>query len=416
MLAAQFHDMTSLIYNLFGRQPCFSTIPNLADEAQTPHRERNRLRKEPPFEIFYSCDDLLDTTRSQSYLTLRPNHSNATVEYRDHPEPQPRQANHPSMKLQHSHDSIGLYSQNEMKPEELRRTRAKTPVFRIGQLESKICFDTGRDFDTARVLAQQYQAALPSRGITPCPEDTAPNTHRNGLRRIKCHDSLRDIVKSHPVNIQSPGFATPDLDGNDFPDKASPLKQGNLQDSFAENMFIGPRPPGSRFLRGSFESRSDRRHSSDSETLLGSDSEMSPNSSALPSFPHSDLDAIKLLRNSHISIVEEALPDSMPTDNVGMQLCLDLLTKDLATALYRQHPAEPGSRASGLQILLMIEAYEALQQRLREEMGNSHLEEISEDLVNAAQNTLDHWLKALHSIYEHSLSQNRGNLRDSVAL
>jgi ABC-type thiamine transport system ATPase subunit len=83
---------------------------------------------------------------------------------------------------------------------------------------------------------------------------------------------------------------------------------------------------------------------------------------------------------------------------------MDLLTNDLATALYRQHPAESGNRVSGLQILLMIEAYEALQQQLREEMLSSHVTGFSEEHAKTVESTLNHWLQALRSIYEHSLS------------
>ena len=73
-----------------------------------------------------------------------------------------------------------------MKHEEHRRTRAKTPVFRIGQLEEKICMEM-RDVDPAQMLAKQYQEELPSRGITPCPSVHTPATHQNSLRRREWH-------------------------------------------------------------------------------------------------------------------------------------------------------------------------------------------------------------------------------------
>jgi hypothetical protein len=399
-VSALFHNMTSLIIYLFGKQPWFSVSSNLADEGQ-PHRERNRLKKPAPLEELQFCDNILDIVRAQSYLTLHRNESNATVVCPENSESQSREGNPPSMKSKKSNDSISLYSHYEMRPEELRRTRAKTPVFRIGQLEEKTCLETRKDIDMANVFAQQYQEALPSRAFTPLPQVTAQNTHQNGLRRIKCHDSLRNIVKSIPENDQVSEFAKLDCIANDSPTRGSLSDPDALQYSIADNCLTKLHSSKSRFPRGSFESQFNRRHSSDSETLIGSDSGMSPNSPALRSFSKSDLDTIKMTRDCQVSSTQEGFPDS---NTVGMQLCMDLLTNDLATALYRQHPAESGNRVSGLQILLMIEAYEALQQQLREEMLSSHVTGFSEEHAKTVESTLNHWLQALRSIYEHSLS------------
>jgi hypothetical protein len=127
------------------------------------------------------------------------------------------------------------------------------------------------------------------------------------------------------------------------------------------------------------------------------------------------MDTIKIIQDCQTSSIQEDFPDPTVAGNtVGMQLCMDLLTNDLATALYRQHPAEGGNRVSGLQILLMIEAYETLQQRLREEVLSSEVRDISEEHVKDVDSSLDHWLQALRSIYERSLSRDRGNLREPV--
>lgn len=407
--------MTSLFIYLFGRQPWFSTISKLADERQEPHRQRNRLRKEPPFEAFYSCDDLLDIIRSQSFLTSYANDSDSTVLYQDASESLPPDLQ-PSMISPQLDDSISLYSQNAIKPEELRRTRAKTPVFRIGQLEEKICMEL-RDTDPAQMLAKQYQEELPSRGITPCPSVNTPATHQNSLRRIKCHESLRDIVKSHPEDTQSSTYNTLGSSISTSMDKPNYSNlHASRQSSFGEDLLTSPKPPRPHFFRGSFESHSTRRHSSDSETLLGSDSEMSPHSPTSRSptkttFANSNFEGLETIQDCLIPNTKEAYPKS--DNDITMQLCMDLLTNDLANALYRQHPAEQGNRASGLQILLMIEAYEALQQKIRQEQ-QSHVTDDVAKHVRAADDALDHWLQALRSIYERSISRNDSSLRDSV--
>lgn len=395
--------MTSLILYLFGKQPWFS-FPNLADGAQEPHRERNRLQKPAPFKDVDSCEEVLDIIHSQSYLTFHCNKSNATVVHRDNSEPQPRPGNPPSMKSKQSNNSISFHSYNEMKTEDRRRTRAKTPVYRIGQLEGKIWIDE-TDFDPARILAQQYQAALPSRGITPVLEVSTQNAHRHGLRRVKRYDSLRDIVESLPENDPASEVTTPESLGNGSPEGVSPSDPEAPQQSVIEHHIEKLHSSRSRFLRGSFESHCNRRHSSDSETLIGSDTETSPSSPALRSIANSNLHTIKMIQDCQISNSQDGLLGStMSENNIGMQLCMDLLTNDLVTALHRHHPAETGYRVSGLQILLMIEAYEALQQQLREEIFGCHVTDLQAEDVKAVESTLDHWLQALRSIYERSLS------------
>lgn len=70
--------------------------------------------------------------------------------------------------------------------------RAKTPVFFIGQLESKKV-----SAELAQSLAQQYQDILPTRSYTPSvinEHELAQPLHRC-IRRIKSQQSLRDLVK-----------------------------------------------------------------------------------------------------------------------------------------------------------------------------------------------------------------------------
>lgn len=72
----------------------------------------------------------------------------------------------------------------------LRRTRAKTPVFRVGQLESQ-------QID-AQLLAQGYQALLPARLMTPFVEEELPEIiPTRTIRKIKRQESLRSLMKKH---------------------------------------------------------------------------------------------------------------------------------------------------------------------------------------------------------------------------
>lgn len=82
---------------------------------------------------------------------------------------------------------------------------------------------------------------------------------------------------------------------------------------------------------------------------------------------------------------------------------MDLLTNELATALFKQHPSENHDRASGLQVLLMIEAYETLQQHVRKEIQEAAVagKEV-DDHVRNMEAILDRWLESLYAIYDSS--------------
>jgi len=86
--------------------------------------------------------------------------------------------------------------------------------------------------------------------------------------------------------------------------------------------------------------------------------------------------------------------------DVGFQICIDLLTNELAAGLLKKHPDEYLNRSSGLQIQLMIEAYESVQQHVRREIDAGHMTGKKLDQVKAVERTLDNWLEALHVLYE----------------
>jgi hypothetical protein len=231
-----------------------------------------------------------------------------------------------------SKSSMRTYSTDDMDPEILKRTRAKTPVFAIGQLEHASMF-----IDKAQALAEQYQSLLPPRTFTPYPlnlPEMAPKRLQK-IRKMKCHLDLRDSIKEDPNRGHSVAY-------------------------------------------------------SDAETLVGSESPSPPQS---PTEDHFE-EAKSPLVDPH----DRSLSDSMAIfeDDIGLKICVDLLTTELATAMFRQHPAERGDRASGLQILLMIEAYEAIQKNVRQQLCDPQVTQEMSDHVKSVDKILRCWLKVLY--------------------
>jgi hypothetical protein len=237
---------------------------------------------------------------------------------------------------------LGNCQSENMDREYLRRRNAKTPVFAIGQLERN---SATQHIDKAQTLAEQYQALLPPRAFTPylttLPK-SAPKEARK-IRKIKCQLSLRDTVK----------------------------EQSNRGHSVAY---------------------------SDAETLVGSESSISMRSHLDEEFRQVELPVID--PHTHIS---SDLSDS--GNDIGLKICVDLLTNELATAMFRQHPTEHQDRASGLQILLMMEAYEAIQKNVRQQLYDPQITLEMRNHVRSVDKLLRYWLKVLYSVYDQSQEQ-----------
>ena len=240
--------------------------------------------------------------------------------------------------------SPSLYSLDMMDLElqSLRRTRAKTPCFWVGQLEEKSA-------DSARDLADEYQAELPLRMDSPY-NPIGPKILPRTVRKVKGQQSLRESLKC------------------------------------------------------------DRPYSSDADTLVGSltpSSQASPTSAYFPSrFSEKYQEPTNYDHDLHQPLDEH--------NDIGLRICLDMLTNELATALFKQHPVENLDRASGLQIMLMIEAYESVQQRIRQDMHQLHLENQNPNHVMAAEQMLDNWIDALYALHDQSDVQMPKNLDRSI--
>ncbi|KAK0122041.1 hypothetical protein ONS95_010305 [Cadophora gregata] len=311
-----------------------------------------------------------------------------------------------------SDDSISIYSThsfispapNDMDAEAdevqigMYRRRSKTPVFFVGQLERK---SVECELDKAQLLASEYQAVLPLRlktsfaqsqiSIQNHEEDHDRTTSistsyriqtRKRLRKIKCQLSLRDLVKQHSQCGASPSPSTPGSD--------------------AETL-VGS-PPCSP-LDADFE----KEVSSDRRSLFSS----SPH-------PHHQTQ-IHDISDEDDELSLPALSKSAPENDIGLKICTELLTNELTTALLRHHQpleteTEAKDRASGLQILLMIEAYETVQSQVRRMLYDARVTGKQFGHVSEAERILEHWLKALYAVYDREQEEEGKRIRRGLGL
>lgn len=186
-----------------------------------------------------------------------------------------------------------------------RRTCAKTPVFQIGQLESR---------HDASSLAQYYQGLLPPRLMTPFLEleiEIKPEDHVTSIkpprtiRKMKRSRSLRSLCKKH--------------------ERCESL--------------------------------------SDSETLVGSESPKAPLS---PWLKHERKMSSTSTFNCY-SPDEDTFTDEVFDNDMALKKCMELLSNELSTVISSlPHSPSQYRNSSGLQILLMTESYEKVQQHLRQ--------------------------------------------------
>jgi hypothetical protein len=274
--------------------------------------------------------------------------------------------NHLKLELSTCSDSsIGSHSLDKIDDRRIRR-RVKTPVLFIGQLEGKPY--AGDDLQLAETLAEEYRALLPQRNWNTSTEKvSAKPTLRRPVRKMKGHHSLRNIV------------------------------------SYYSNLSLH----------------------SNSRTLVGSEATITPDPSPSRWYYHETLSTFEIHEEDVQSETEEVAslhesdhyegeskafekgenprrednPDAKSHEDVdvGLQICLNLLTNELATAVFQQHTTKSENGASALQIWFMIEAYESIQHHLRQKCRD--------DQVKSVEAVLNHWLEALYSLYERSRAE-----------
>ncbi|KAK4198581.1 hypothetical protein QBC40DRAFT_90589 [Triangularia verruculosa] len=221
-------------------------------------------------------------------------------------------------------------SDSPASPRSAMRRRAKTPIFSIGQLEG-IPRPTNAlaRASTVELIAEQYRALLESENAAHTESQSEPPPSRQ--------------EPEHPLHIRRQ------------------RSSGHLQDHPAESVTNSPISDDGTLV--SFEE----------ETVYFKPVSFSPAPS--PTLP------------------PQRLAHTPAPDNLSLQICLDLLTRDLASAL-GSRPSRTNSETSALQIWVMIEAYE----RLRDQLSSAGL---GCEEYGAMESMLNLWLRALYSIHDN---------------
>lgn len=330
------------------------TVNSSTSNQQT--QPRKRLQKAPPnrksSKNFYACTDIFNVVRAQSCLTILTDEENEMTIQKSQDSKKPRQhvgflLKDKPLKVSDSNDSLSVYSADDMELGSFKRTRPKTPVFAVGQLERASLI---RPIDQAQVFAEGYKSILPPRIATPCFEGQPPKRTPKALRKIKCQLSLRDLIKDQAEHES---------------ETSPPLTA-----------------------------------CSDAETLVGSES--TPASPTGKGFATEKLPVVAFEKALTGKDNRASLALSDFDNDIGLKICIDLLTNELATVLFQHHPAGTRDRASGLQILLMIESYEAVQQHVRKQLFDAHVTGRRMDHLQEVERILDHWLQVLYSVYDRS--------------
>lgn len=243
----------------------------------------------------------------------------------------------------------------DSKPTKMRR-RAKTPIFSIGQLDT-IPRPTNALGKTSSVelIADQYRALLDTRNSVYSDSHSEPPPSRQGDGPAVF--TLRKQQSSDELNIETPIHAPTHSTAQQAAGASPTSDDGTLVSFEEETVYFKP-------VSFSPEPRSPQ-----------------PLFSDVP-FPS---------------------PSASP-DSLSLQICLDLLTRDLSSSL-ASRPSRSSPETSALQIWVMIEAYE----RLRDQLAGMRLG-ISE--MRPLETMFDMWLRALYTIHDSLTGHTSGTESD----
>ncbi|GAB1315810.1 Mating-type switching protein swi10 [Madurella fahalii] len=227
------------------------------------------------------------------------------------------------------------------------RRRAKTPIFSIGQLED-ITRPSNALARTSSVelIADQYRALL----------------------------DYRASVYTDSYSEPPPSLEDDDEGDDDDHEGAAAMRRQRSSESLPDDAPICVPMHLGELVQRSPTSDDGTLVSFEEETVYFKPVSFSPE----PTSP-----AVQVPSNpSH----------SPPDDNLSLQICLDLLTRDLSSAL-ASRPSRSCAGTSALQVWVMIEAYEKLRDRILES-GNGSEESRSLGMM------FDMWLRALYTIHD----------------
>ncbi|KAI6760939.1 hypothetical protein HG530_009799 [Fusarium avenaceum] len=240
----------------------------------------------------------------------------------------------------------------------IMRRQAKTPVFRIGQLEqhalARKAKDTQEKTSSVELIADQYNAVLESRDGPPALETYLP--------------SNQSTYSFDDTPLQIPPYGA--------------KRQSVRTSKTYSSMTAVPRQ-----LRPKL--RTAATHDTNVAAVEGDTIYFKPYSLSPPPSPdqtpgtprHSWTDEFRPPSSSGHSFQE----------NISLQIALDLLTSELSSVVSGR-PQRNGQDTAALQIWVMIEAYERLRDQLtRQEPSNAEAQKVA--------TMFDCWLTSLYSIH-----------------
>lgn len=238
----------------------------------------------------------------------------------------------------------------------MMRRRAKTPILRIGQLEGIAPGQTpsipANNKSEVELIAEQYRALLKSRNSMFFDSHSEPPPSRREERdesQVRANSS-EELRTANQLEV-------PVLD---LPNGSPTSDDGTLVAFEDETVYFKP-----------------------------------------VSFSPEPLSPVQMPEHPILS-------PPPPQDNLSLQICLDLLSRELSSAIC-DRPFRSPSDVPALQIWVMIEAYE----RLRDQVTNMRLRP---DELRPLEAMFDMWLRALYNVHDRLTEGRRSSDSDYDAL
>ncbi|KAH8904348.1 hypothetical protein BR93DRAFT_939985 [Coniochaeta sp. PMI_546] len=311
------------------------------------------------------------------------------------------------------------------------RRRAKTPVFHIGQLEARA---RARKLDEANQRAAHMREAVEEACWSKASGEGAAATLQKPkhLKQTQVQPLRMKDATVKEIGVNNHIFRETNVEGSAVKDAMEPRVGGNegtvqeprtkevnnrgveliaeqyraliaTEDSrFAESR---PQTPRSRqegreglAIRHKRSSGDLRRESREFEHVAEESPQGSPTSDGtLVAFDEETIYfkpmSFSPEPSSPLQSYDSPIASPLPTpNNIGLKICVDLLAKDLISAVTKDD-RQPPADASALQIWTMIEAYEKLRDRVRESG-------LRYDEMMGLEQSFDTWLKALYTAHD----------------